>query len=109
MVICVAIYNMQDWGVKSCLASSGVFVNCSWQIAQKISKLSASSYGFSKCFGETYDLGRNRPIFAIVAQIGLFGTSLSRNCWILHKTLRKSHIPAQWQLSFYLYNLPDKS
>ncbi len=28
---------------------------CSWQIAQIKAKQSASSYGFSKCFGKTRD------------------------------------------------------
>lgn len=39
--------------------------------------------GFSKYFDEIIEDGRNRPLFAIQAHFGLFGTSLSLNCWML--------------------------
>ena len=50
---------------------------------------------FLKYSGKTEISGRNRPTFAIWAQVGLFGTSVSRNCWVLDGILRKSHFPAQ--------------
>ncbi|MDE7130240.1 MAG: hypothetical protein K2O65_00365 [Lachnospiraceae bacterium] len=50
---------------------------------------------FLKYSGEVENGGRNRSTFAIRAQIGLFGTSVSRNCWGLDGILRKSHFPAQ--------------
>ena len=50
---------------------------------------------FLKYSGEVERGGRNRPTFAVRAQVGLFGTSMSRNCWVLDGILRKSHFPTQ--------------
>ena len=65
------------------------------QMEQTALSCRASSNGFSKYSGKTEISGRNRPTFAIRAQVGLFGTSVSRNCWVLDGILRKSHFPAQ--------------
>ena len=55
----------------------------------------APSYGFSKFSGTVMIDGRDRPTFAIRAQVGLLGTSVSPNRWVSNGILRKSHIPAQ--------------
>ena len=55
----------------------------------------APSYGFSKYSGKIERCGRDRPTFAIRAQVGLLGTSVSPNRWVSNGILRKSHIPAQ--------------
>ena len=72
-----------------------------WKTVQK-HLLPAAVNGFSN----GSDIGnfrfRNRPQFAIRAQFGLFGTSMSRNCWRLYGTIRKSHSPSQWQQMIFV-------
>ena len=63
-------------------------------MAQTVPLWRASENEFSKYSEAVVAGGRNRPTFAIRAQVGLFGTSVSRNCWVLGGILRKSHIPA---------------
>lgn len=55
----------------------------------------APSNGFSKYSDEVEISGRNRLTFAVQAQVRLFGTSVSRNFWVLNGILRKSHFPPQ--------------
>ena len=76
------------------------------QIAQNVLSRRAPSYGVSKYSGDVVKDGRNRPTFAIRTQVGLFGTSVSRNCWVLSGILRNSHIPAQDSFENILRNLP---
>ena len=63
-------------------------------MAQNVPACLAPAYGFSKIFRLGCENGRNRPLFAIQAHYGLFGTSVSRNFWVPYGILRKSHIPA---------------
>ena len=55
----------------------------------------AAKNGFSKYSGKIKNAERNRPLLAIRARYGLFGTSMSRNCWVLNGILRKSHFSPQ--------------
>ena len=85
--------------------SKGAYDRLRGQIAQNVLSCRASSYGVSKYFGKTMTDRRNRPTFAIRAQVGLFGTSMSRNCWVLNEILRNSHIPTQDSFVNILCNL----
>ena len=58
--------------------SKGAFYKLRWQIVQNVPLRLTSEYGFSKYSGKVVNAGRNRPPFAIQAQCGLFGTSMSR-------------------------------
>ena len=68
----------------------------------------APSYGFFKIFRRSCGIGRNRPLFAIRAHYGLFGTSMSRNFWVSNGILRKSHIPTHDSFGNILCNLPSQ-
>ncbi len=65
------------------------------QIAQLFPCVGLRQMDFLNIPGGIMKEGRNRPTFAIRAQVGLFGTSLSLNCWVVCGILRKSHFPAQ--------------
>ena len=85
--------------------TKGAFCKLREQIAQNVLSCRASSYGFSKYSGNVENSRRNRPTFAVRAQVGLYGTSMSRNCCILYRILRKSHIPTQGSFANILCNL----
>ena len=74
--------------------SKGAFCELRGQIAQNVLLCLTTEYGFSKYSEKIVNGGRNRPQFAVRAQCGLFGTSMSRNCWMFDGILRKSHIHA---------------
>ncbi|MDE6749942.1 MAG: hypothetical protein K2K21_12910 [Lachnospiraceae bacterium] len=57
-----------------------------------------SEYGFSKYSGKDVNDVRNRPTFAILAQFGLFGTSMSRNCWVQNRNIKKISYSSARQL-----------
>ncbi len=44
---------------------------------------------FLKYSGRVETGGRNRPLLAIQARYGLSGTSVSRNCWIFGRNIKK--------------------
>ena len=62
---------------------------------QMFSRVGLRQMDFLEYSVEVVEGGRNRPTFAIRAQVGLFGTSMSRNYWVLNGILRKSHLTAQ--------------
>lgn len=54
----------------------GTYDKLGGQTAQNILSCRATSYGVSKYSGKIGTDGRNRPTFAIQAQVGLFRTSM---------------------------------
>ena len=72
---------------------------------QKVLSRRAASNGFSKYSGLGCDTGRNRPLLAIRARYGLFGTSMSRNCYFVYGILRKSQSPTQDGFENFLFHL----
>ncbi len=68
-----------------------------------------SSDGFSKDSGRTADNGRNRPLFAILAQTGLFGTSLFRNFCFENGIQRKFNPASQGVSGNILCTMPDST
>lgn len=73
---------------------------------EMFSRVGLRHMNFLKYSGNIVRNERNRPLFAIRAQSGLFGTSMSRNFWISYEILRKFHIPAQDSFDNILCKLP---
>ncbi len=88
--------------------SKSAFYRLRWQIAQNVCSRLASEYGFSKYSGKVVYSGRNRPQFAVRAQCGLFGTSMSRNCWVSNRNIKKISYSFARHFANILRNLPAK-
>ena len=84
------------------------FISCKGRLHKMFSCVRLRHMDFLKIFREIYGNGRNRPLFAIRANIGLFGASMPRNFWKFIGILRKSHIPAKDNFVNILCNLPVK-
>ena len=87
---------LQHPPIKICLSKNPAsYLKTDCTKGQGLRLFPASSSGFSKYSDKGNVKRRNRPIFAIVAQTGLSGTSCPEIAVFLNGISRKSHFPTQ--------------